>query len=297
VRAVVWWHDALGADARAPDRFYGGVMAGVIGNFCARCGAKREGEGSFCGECGASLDLATMVVAPPTIAEVASVAIESVSVSEASDATAPDSPAYDEVGVVPAEPESAPLPALATSAALTDASLAREPESQPEPASEPETDRAESTAHAAPAAVAAAAATPAPAADPPSKVIPPLITDWQSGQEWPKAEVARQPAARQAPSTAARPGAPALPPPPSARNQLALARPSVWVMWINAALFWGVFPGIYLLYLTVRNIVWARSNKQPWLRYAMPLATLIALFVALLIWASTLPDTNGSTYP
>lgn len=91
------------------------------------------------------------------------------------------------------------------------------------------------------------------------------------------------------------------PPPPQQPHADTMARPSVGVMWINAALFWGVLPGLYLLYLTPRNIHWAVQNRQPWLRYAMPLATLVALFVILLIWASTLPDPNsnpyGTTYP
>lgn len=83
------------------------------------------------------------------------------------------------------------------------------------------------------------------------------------------------------------PPAAQVPPPPA---------PSVGVMWVNAALAWGVLPGIYLLYLTVRNISWAVSNGRPWVRYAMPLATIIALLFALLIIASMLPSQNSSPY-
>jgi hypothetical protein len=56
-------------------------------------------------------------------------------------------------------------------------------------------------------------------------------------------------------------------------------RPSVGVMWANAVLAWSLLPGLYLLYLTVRNIAWARSQRQPWVRYAMPLATVVAVVV------------------
>jgi hypothetical protein len=72
--------------------------------------------------------------------------------------------------------------------------------------------------------------------------------------------------------------------------------PSVGIMWVNALLFWGFFPGIYLIYLTFRNIGWARRHGKPWLRYAMPIATLLLLFVAVLIFASTLPDPANNPY-
>lgn len=69
-------------------------------------------------------------------------------------------------------------------------------------------------------------------------------------------------------------------------------------MWANAALFWLVGPGLYLLYLTPRNIMWAVRHKQPWLGYAMPLATLVGLLIVGLVWASTLPDpSTAPTYP
>jgi hypothetical protein len=67
-------------------------------------------------------------------------------------------------------------------------------------------------------------------------------------------------------------------------------------MWVNAFLFWGFFPGIYLIYLTIRNIGWARRNHRPWLRYAMPVVTLVLLFVALLVWASRLPAPATNPY-
>lgn len=81
----------------------------------------------------------------------------------------------------------------------------------------------------------------------------------------------------------------AVPAPPSAQRP-ATHMPPVGVMWLNAALFWGIFPGLYLVYLTVRNISWAVSNRQPWLRYALPLGTVAVLLLVLLIWAATLPD-------
>lgn len=46
-------------------------------------------------------------------------------------------------------------------------------------------------------------------------------------------------------------------------------------MWVNAALTWG----IYLLCLTARNLSWAHTNRQPWLRHSAPLASLLVVVV------------------
>lgn len=48
-------------------------------------------------------------------------------------------------------------------------------------------------------------------------------------------------------------------------------RPKLWVMWANAALSWSLLAFVYLIYLTVRNINWAKRNRLPWFRYAAPL--------------------------
>jgi hypothetical protein len=73
-------------------------------------------------------------------------------------------------------------------------------------------------------------------------------------------------------------------------------KPSVSIMWLNACMFWGVFPGLYLLYLTVRNIAWARSHHQPWLRYAAPLTTLVSVLVLGVLLLAQLPATQPPSY-
>ncbi|HPB73216.1 MAG TPA: hypothetical protein PLX71_09575 [Phycicoccus sp.] len=88
----------------------------------------------------------------------------------------------------------------------------------------------------------------------------------------------------------------ATPPPPVTTVKTVIQEPSVGVMWINAFLSWAIMPLLYLLYLTIRNIAWATSNKRPWFRYAAPLLTVIIVgvggFVLLLVWASSLPSTR-----
>jgi tetratricopeptide (TPR) repeat protein len=53
--------------------------------------------------------------------------------------------------------------------------------------------------------------------------------------------------------------------------------PKLWVMWVNAALSWSLLAFVYLIYLTIRNISWAKRNRVPWLRYAAPLVTVFAV--------------------
>jgi hypothetical protein len=73
--------------------------------------------------------------------------------------------------------------------------------------------------------------------------------------------------------------------------------PSVGVMWMNAFLSWSALPGLYLVYLTVRNIAWARKSGQPWLRYAMPLATVLAVVIVGLILLAQVPTPSDSYNP
>lgn len=62
--------------------------------------------------------------------------------------------------------------------------------------------------------------------------------------------------------------------------------PSVAVMWVNAFLSWSALPALYLLYLTIRNVVWAREHGQPWVRYVLPLATVVGVVVVGVILLS-----------
>ncbi len=84
-------------------------------------------------------------------------------------------------------------------------------------------------------------------------------------------------------------------PPPQVLAEPRLRRPGVGIMWANAFLSWSGLAFIYLIYLTIRNIVWAKENAQPWLRYLAPLATIVVLVVGFVIWAGTLK--SGTTRP
>jgi hypothetical protein len=57
-------------------------------------------------------------------------------------------------------------------------------------------------------------------------------------------------------------------------------------MWANAVLFWSVLAFFDLVYLTIRNIVWATSHGRPWLRYALPLASVFAFVIFVLVMGS-----------
>lgn len=81
-------------------------------------------------------------------------------------------------------------------------------------------------------------------------------------------------------------------PPPQILTQRRLRRPGVGIMWVNAFLSWSGLAFIYLVYLTIRNVVWAKQNEQPWLRYIAPLATIVILVVGLYVWARTLTSTT-----
>jgi len=54
-------------------------------------------------------------------------------------------------------------------------------------------------------------------------------------------------------------------------------QPQLWVMWANAALSWTVIAFCYLMFLTFKNIKWARRNSLPWLRYLAPIVTVISV--------------------
>jgi hypothetical protein len=65
--------------------------------------------------------------------------------------------------------------------------------------------------------------------------------------------------------------------PSDASTSAPVQQPALWVMWANAALSWSGLAFAYLLYLTYRNIRWARRNNRPWFRFAAPLATVVSL--------------------
>ncbi len=58
-------------------------------------------------------------------------------------------------------------------------------------------------------------------------------------------------------------------------------------MWVNAALSFALLPFAYLIYLTVRNIRWARRNSEPWAKYLAPMITLLAVTAAMTLWYIT----------
>jgi hypothetical protein len=64
-----------------------------------------------------------------------------------------------------------------------------------------------------------------------------------------------------------------------------IQRPKLWVMWVNAALSWSLLAFLYLIYLTVRNIKWAKRNGVPSMQYAAPLLTVVSVTTVLLLGA------------
>lgn len=73
-------------------------------------------------------------------------------------------------------------------------------------------------------------------------------------------------------------------------------RPQLWVMWLNAALSWSILAFVYLVYLTVRNISWARRNSLPWLRYFAPILTVILVTTTMvLIGAMSMASQSSKT--
>lgn len=69
-------------------------------------------------------------------------------------------------------------------------------------------------------------------------------------------------------------------------------RPHLWIMWANVALSWSGLALLYLMFLTFKNIRWARRNSQPWFRYAAPLATLASAIVVLGILGSLITSSD-----
>lgn len=69
--------------------------------------------------------------------------------------------------------------------------------------------------------------------------------------------------------------------------------PRVGVMWANVVMFWWIFPAIFLVYLTVRNVSWAVVNERPYWKYLAPIITLVVGFGLLLIFNSLV----GSSQP
>jgi len=68
--------------------------------------------------------------------------------------------------------------------------------------------------------------------------------------------------------------------------------PHLWIMWANVALSWSGLALLYLMFLTFKNIRWARRNSQPWFRYAAPLATLASAIVVLGILGSLITSSD-----
>lgn len=79
---------------------------------------------------------------------------------------------------------------------------------------------------------------------------------------------------------------------PSVPNPAPSQRPRLWIMWANVALSWSGLALLYLMFLTFRNIRWARRNSQPWFRYATPLATLASAIVVLGILGSLITSSD-----
>lgn len=69
-------------------------------------------------------------------------------------------------------------------------------------------------------------------------------------------------------------------------------RPRLWIMWANVALSWSGLALLYLMFLTFKNIRWARRNSQPWFRYAAPLTTLASAIVVLGILGSLITSSD-----
>jgi Protein of unknown function (DUF2510) len=70
--------------------------------------------------------------------------------------------------------------------------------------------------------------------------------------------------------------------------------PSVAIMWVNALLAWCVLPAVYLVYLTIRNVAWARKRDRPYARYLAPLVTVVAAFLLLVVIGANLSSSASS---